>query len=329
MTTKPNASRSDLVRQRRTSRQSSTQASQKRAAQPARRTVSSAREVYHPRSVYLPGEPRRVAPRASRSAARRTGYDFAFTLGRADVRAPGLSIPQLGARWVSGALTLLLGFLIYTLSTASTFTVSAADVVGNQRLSAAELNAMLGVNGQPVFKAVPAQIMVNLRTTFHDLASVKVHVGFPNHITVEVVERAPALAWYQDNVVTWIDANGVAFMPRGDVQGLIQIAANGSPVEVQNDPSKPVYDQPFIEPEMVKAIFNLAPYVPGGAPMIYDPRYGMGWQDPRGWFVYYGQNTLDIPMKLKVYQAIVDTFVRQGIQPTLISVEYLNAPFYK
>ncbi len=37
----------------------------------------------------------------------------------------------------------------------------------------------------------------------------------------------------------------------------------------------------------------------------------------------------DIPMKKMVYQAIVDTLTLQGIQPTLISVEYLNAPFYK
>jgi len=34
-------------------------------------------------------------------------------------------------------------------------------------------------------------------------------------------------------------------------------------------------------------------------------------------------------MKLQVYQAIVDTLTRQGIQPSLISVENLNAPFYK
>ena len=30
-----------------------------------------------------------------------------------------------------------------------------------------------------------------------------------------------------------------------------------------------------------------------------------------------------------VYQAIVDTLTSQGIQPSLISVEYLDAPFYK
>ena len=39
--------------------------------------------------------------------------------------------------------------------------------------------------------------------------------------------------------------------------------------------------------------------------------------------------TQDIEMKKTVYQAIMDSFSRQGIQPTLISVAYLDAPFYK
>ncbi len=80
---------------------------------------------------------------------------------------------------------------------------------------------------------------------------------------------------------------------------------------------------------MVRALTVLAPDVPAGMPMTFDPQYGMGWQDPRGWTVYFGQNTKDVPMKLKVYQAIVDALTFQGVQPTLISVEYLNAPFYK
>ena len=80
---------------------------------------------------------------------------------------------------------------------------------------------------------------------------------------------------------------------------------------------------------MVQAILTLAPKIPAGMPMIYDPNYGMGWQDARGWSVYFGQTTRDVPMKLVVYQSIVDSLTSQGIQPTLISVEYLDAPFYK
>jgi cell division protein FtsQ len=323
----------------------------------ARRTTQTARQAYHPQSFFLPVEPRPVAPttlhkmkdsadrqflrlvsrtgtKGSASSRmtrnpRRKAHDFAFSIGRTAVRAPALSLPNLGPRWISAGLTLLLGLLLYTMGTANTFKVTAAEVSGNQRLDTAEVNAMLGMVGQPIFKAIPSQIEKNLRAAFPDLAGVHVTVAFPNRINVALVERTPILIWSQDGKTTWIDTNGVAFMPRGDVQGLIQIASSGTPPQLPVDPQKPISDQLFIEPAMVKAILALYPQVPSGSPMIYDPKYGIGWQDPRGWSVYFGRNTQDTEMKKKIYQAILDTFSLQGIQPTLVSVAYLDAPFYK
>jgi len=158
-----------------------------------------------------------------------------------------------------------------------------------------------------------------------------VRVSLPNHIRVSVVERGPVLAWFQDDKTTWIDPSGVAFAPRGDIQGLIQVAVSGDPSapQVQDDTQESLLDRPFISPALVQAIIALSPQIPDGAPMIYDHSYGMGWQDPRGWSVFFGQDTQDIEMKKNVYQAITDSFSRQGIQPTLISVADLDAPFYK
>jgi hypothetical protein len=267
--------------------------------------------------------------RPVKQTARQNGYDLAFNLGHTAVRAPTFNLPQLGPRWISAGLTLLLGLLVYSMWTANTFTIQGAEVSGNQRLDAAEVSSALGVTGQPIFMVIPSHIEQNLRTAFPDLAGVSVEVGFPNRIHVSLVERTPILLWSQGDKITWIDSNGVSFMPRGNVPGLIPIAANGDPPKVAGDPKQSVYDQPFIAPAMVQAIMTLSPQVPAGSPMIYDTKYGMGWQDPRGWSVFFGQNTQDIPMKQKVYQAILDTITKQGVQPTLISVEYLDAPFYK
>lgn len=324
MTALQKTSRINFVRQRRTPKT--------RSAHTPQRATQTARKTYHSASVYLPVEPRPVARRTPGRVTKNThrnSFDIAFTLGHAKVRAPVLNIPQLGPRWVSAALTLLLVFILFTMWTASPFTVTGAEVRGNQRLGTAEINAMLGMIGQPIFKAVPAQIKANLQTAYSDLESVKVRVDFPNRIIVDVVERTPVLAWYQDGVLTWIDASGVAFTPRGDVPGLVLVAANGSPVRVPLDSALHLYEQKFITPEWVQALTVLALDVPAGMPMIFDPLYGMGWQDPLGWTVYFGQDSRDIAMKKVVYQAIVDTLTLQGVQPSLISVEYLNAPFYK
>ena len=357
----PEKSRAETVRKRRSS--------QTRSKTSSSKTKQLTRQAYRTGSVLLPVEShpatRRIPVSSSKGrktagngswsqskakkaqsqmgilkpvkqASGQNGYDFAFTLktgtgnlGRTTVHAPAFNLPQLGPRWISAGLTLLLGLVLYTMLTSNSFIVKGADVSGNQRLDAAQVGDALGVTGQPIFNAIPSQIETNLRTAFPDLAGVTVKVGLPNRIYLSVVERTPILLWSQGDKITWIDSNGVSFMPRGNVPGLIPIAANGNPPQVSEDSNHSAYGQAFISPAMVQAILTLHPQVPAGSPMIYDPKYGMGWQDPRGWSVYFGQNTQDIPMKLKVYQAILDTITKQGIQPTLISVEYLDAPFYK
>lgn len=324
MTTLQKTHRVDFIRKRRNPKTPLLRVPQKAGKSP--------RKIYHQDSVNLPIEPHLVSHRSAQRTAKttaRNGYAIAFSLGRTKIHAPTLNIPQLGSRWVSAGMTLLLGFMLLTMWTASPFVVKGADVVGNQRIGTNEINAVLGMVGEPIFKAVPTHIEANLHTAYSDLASIKVRVRFPNHITVDVVERVPVLAWYQNGVVTWIDASGVAFTPRGEVPGLIQVAATGAPANVPLDKTLPIYAQKFITPEMVQAMSVLALDVPAGMPMTFDPIYGMGWQDPRGWSVYFGQDAKDITIKKNVYQAIVDTLTLQGIQPTLISVEYLNAPFYK
>ena len=356
MTIQQKTSRADTVRKRRSSKKRSKPVVKtlRTGTGPTSRT---SRQAYRPESVFLPGTPRPVAPTRLRqlkgSGLRQTfgvsspvkakdgnirrmtkdphrkGYDFAFSLGRTAVRAPLLNLPNLGSRWVSAGLTLLLGLMLYTMVTANTFKVFGVELTGNQRLTAEDVKARLGLTGQAIFNAVPSQIEKDLRTAFPDLAVVSVQIGLPNHIRVAVVERTPILAWTQDGKTTWIDTNGIAFTPRGDVAGMVEIASSGTPPTPTANPQKSIYEQSFISPAMVQAILSLYPQVPGGATMIYDPKYGIGWQDPHGWSVYFGQNTQSIDIKKKIYQAILDTFNLQGIQPTLISVAYLDAPFYK
>jgi cell division protein FtsQ len=304
-----------------------------RRERPRRPNDSASRPVYRPQTLLLPVEPERrrtlepVYKQPRR--AKRQRYDVALSLGQSEVRVPAISLPQFSPRWISGLITAGLIFLLYTMWTSAIFTVSGVRVLGNQRLSAAEIEAAIRMNGQPIFLAVPERIETSLRAAYFDLEAAEVHVGFPNKIVVEVVERTPVIAWYQGNALACIDRNGVAFPPRAATEGLLVVTATGSPPPVEVGMDTPPYERPYLAPEVVQAMLTLAPYLPPGAPMIYDPRYGIGWQDGRGWLVYFGQNTEDIPMKLQAYQAIVETLSAQGIQPSLISMEYLHAPYYK
>ncbi len=291
-------------------------------------------------NIFMPAEPRptfrqdhsitmRQASKQVVNNSRHQRYDIAFTMANTRVRTPGISLPQFGTRWISALLTAILIFVLYMMMTSSTFIVTGAEIRGNQRLGVNDLNAALHMIGQPIFLAVPAQIEQTIRADYPDLSKANVHVNFPNRIVIDVVERTPVLAWYQDKALAWIDSSGVAFPPRGEAEGLINIVSDGTPSPFPVNAGVPIYEHPYIAPELVHAMSVLYPFVPSGMPMIYDLQYGMGWEDTRGWQVFFGQDTNDIPMKIKAYQAIVDMLTRQGIQPKLISMEYLQAPFYK
>ena len=289
--------------------------------------------------MYLPSETRalrNVQPahnsKHPKSQSRNQHYDISFNLGRTSVQAPAISFTGFdlsNPRLISGFVTIALAVLLIFLWTASSFSVSAAEVTGNTRIDSNEIGNRSGILGEPIFKVIPSQVVENIRTGFPELKDVKVQLAFPNQIKVQVVERVPMITWYQDDTVYWVDDEGIAFIPRGEAPGLVQVTSTGAPQDVLVNPDLPFYEQKFIKPEVVQAIINLAPHIPEGMLLIYDPDYGIGWQDPRGWTVQVGQNTLDLSMKLTVYQALVNRLIVQGIQPSLISMEYLDAPFYK
>jgi hypothetical protein len=64
-------------------------------------------------------------------------------------------------------------------------------------------------------------------------------------------------------------------------------------------------------------------------PILYDPTLGFGWNDPRGWSVYFGTSSLDIELKMRVYETLVNSLTQRGIRPVMINVTYPTAPYYR
>jgi len=272
-----------------------------------------------------------IAPKRSANPNVNRRYQASISLAGVHVQMPAISLPRMdfGWRWLSLLLSLALSVALYLMWTLPEFRVAAATVNGNQRLSAEEINAVLGTAGQPIFNLTPLDLETRLRLNYPELASAKVAVTLPNALTVNVTERKPIILWQQNGGYTWIDENGVAFRPRGAADNLISVVALTAPapgLPSANDPLAPV---PFLSPDMVKAIQILAPNLPAGTPMIFDPSYGLGWSDSRGWQVFFGSDAKDIVLKLQVYEAMAASLTQNGIYPAFISVQYANAPYYR
>jgi hypothetical protein len=84
-----------------------------------------------------------------------------------------------------------------------------------------------------------------------------------------------------------------------------------------------------LTPDLVTSILALGAKMPPDTLVLYDSEHGLGWNDPNGWEVYFGAEDEDMEMKLRVYETLVADLQQQGIQPALISVEYVHAPYYR
>lgn len=243
-----------------------------------------------------------------------------------------VSLPHLsyGPRWFSFFIAIFCLLDLYLALNSDMFVVSTPEITGNQRVTSAEIQSVLGAANLPAVYLDPAQIQTNILAAFPDIASAHVVVGLPNSLTVTVEERTPIASWQQDGQTVWVDAAGYAFTPRGQVDKLTQIVAAGAPPTPSNfEPNQTYGARPFLPPDLTNAIETLSAYLPQGAAMVYDPQYGLGWSDPKGWKVFFGLSYADASLKLQVYKSMLELLSKKNIQPTMISVEYPNAPFYR
>jgi len=320
MSDKQELSRSEIARQRRAQRaRKELEQTSKRASKPVAMVA-------------------RVAPRdtASRAAdqkrfANQRRFSIALGLPEIHLHKPGIATQRLFASWrlASISIAVVLGVAIYLALSLPYFRVPNATVQGNNRITREEIETVTGIVGQSIFTIQPNEVAVRLRTNYPELLSAQVKVYLPNYVYITVAERQPVILWQQDGGYTWIDATGVAFRPRGAVTGLIPVQGLVTPpigTPALDDPFSP---PPYIQKELVDAILALAPAVPADSTMVFDRSFGLGWTDSRGWKSFFGTSAQDMPLKVRVYQSLLDSLVSRGITPSFISVMYPDAPFYR
>ena len=268
---------------------------------------------------------------SQKSVANKRSFKIALGLPEIHLHKPAITAQRLHASWrlASVFIALLLSTAIYLVLTLPYFHVPSVTVLGNNRLSRDEVEAVLGVLGQSIFTVQPDEAALRLRMNYPELLSAQVNVYLPNHVYVTLTERQPVILWQQNGAYTWIDSTGVAFRPRGSVTGLVPVTGLAVPPAGAPPVDDPVSAPPYMQKELVDAILALAPTVPADATMVFDPSFGLGWTDSRGWKSFFGTSAQDMPLKVRVYQSLVDSLVSRGVSPLFINVMYPDAPFYR
>jgi cell division septal protein FtsQ len=268
-------------------------------------------------------------PRSRGKSKPRRRYDVALNMPGVEMRLPSLPQVAVGWRLASFLLVAALGLLLYHLWSSPQYRIQTARIIGLQRLTSQDVNAVLNVRDERIFAIDPDILQKKLMQAFPEFSKVDVKVNLPGEVIVKIDERQPILTWRQDGRTILVDANGVSFPMRDDSSAMpaVIVEAHGSP-PVQEVQAENLTLEQFMPVEMVSAILSMNAQVPAGTSLSYDPQRGLGWKDAQGWEVYFG-DTRNMDMKLRLYRAILEKLDKDDIMPALISVEHVHLPYYR
>lgn len=260
---------------------------------------------------------------------------------------------RISWRVFSGILVILFSAGILVAWRSPDYQVGVVEIKGLERISQVDVNNSFDIMQKPIITIEPDEIVKKISSTFPEFKDINVTVSLPNIVTVHLTERKPVIAWKVNETTIWIDADGIVFPARGQAGDLLTIESYSLPVfsyPIEKDETEILMDkfQPkrnywklpphsmiwyeyhrLIDPGLLDAIVRLNIQIPSEKVLLYDSHRGLGWNDPRGWKIFVGFNLERINEKWLAYEKIVSELINQGIRPTLVSVEYLHAPYYR
>ncbi len=268
----------------------------------------------------------------------------------AEVQIPALPKLRMGWRLISGMVFIVSLVVVFGFFNLEFLQVDSLKLKGANRLDQETLLAELSISGKSIVEIIPAEIKQEIEMRFPELSDVRVSIGFPAVVTINVVERQPLITWRLGEQETWIDSTGVMFPPRGDVEAPLMVIATSPPpstaplVTDQESPDETISDEqeppnPVVtevsqmrtSQTFVDGIIALSGYLPEGSTLEYNSEFGLGWRDPQGWMVYFGKSADEIQLKLVEYQTIIEALDSRQLldQLAFISLEFLDAPFFQ
>jgi cell division septal protein FtsQ len=255
-------------------------------------------------------EPRRVEPRRTRTPAIYRGADAPITSadhveGRAFIRW----------RYVSGFVVVCLLIVLAVFFISDSFYIHRIAVTGLEAMTLDEVYQLTGIADTHLFWVDPVEVRRNLLTS-PTIADAQVVVSW-NAPLVQVLiqEREPALLWQQGENSQWLDLQGRIMQQRGVRSDLLVVTAEGEPSDDD------------VSAQTVNGALQIRALLSGVTQLRYSTATGLGYDDPRGWQVWFGDGD-DIPEKILIYNAIVEDLQARAIQPRLINVSNPDAPYY-
>lgn len=259
--------------------------------------------------------PRRRKPR------KRIALALPVELG-AEVSIPIFPGVRAGSRFLSFVLVVLVGAALNSGLRSESFYVDEAEVIGAEMLTAGQVRSIARADRVPAFLVDPHAAQASFEDVA-EVADVSVKVIWPNQVRITIVEREPMVAWDDAGRRWWLSEDGVAFLSHGEREGLLTIESSEPILNITTDPTAEV-----IPSEYLVAASVLKAQLPEAEKLVYHPVHGFGFRDENGWTAYFGTDG-DMVMKVRLYRAVAEKLIDEGIPATMVSVKDAGAPYYR
>ena len=260
---------------------------------------------------------------------------------------------RISWRILSGVLIIVFISVIAVAWQSPDFHIMEVKVDGLKRIKQEEVQEILNLQGQSIFTLQPTFIQRNLFQAYPEFKNIDTIVNLSNQVLLSVTERQPLITWKTNDNILWIDEEGYLIPLRGEAGEMLTIESHHYPdfyypsinekdvIEIskyhqkRNNWKSPLHSMEWfkyhqqITPSLLDSILMLSALIPENKTLLYDPHRGLGWHDPHGWMIFIGFNLENIIEKWIMYEKIVSELSQRGVQPTLVSIEYLHAPYYR
>ncbi len=261
--------------------------------------------------------------------------------------------PKLHFSWrlLSGLITGVCTALLISAFRSPDYLISNIEIEGISRVTQEEINAVVDLDQDRNFLISPLAIENAIQENFPELYDINVSIDLSSTVKIQLQEREPHIAWEYANKKLWVDEEGYLLPDRGQAQVALTLISNQEPPfyipeermilagekrlrktvieKGENDQLALFKVYQRIEPITYQAVKDLNQLLPEQDIILYDIRRGLGWNDSRGFRVYVGSDLDDIAAKMNMVEEIVKTLITSQVIPTMISVEQINAPYYR
>lgn len=275
------------------------------------------------RMAHKSGSVRRGSSRKSKSRKqpkRRFDLMLPAAMG-AEIRLPAVPEIRPGARLLTLPLLAVLVWAGYQLLNGATFLVGQAEILGAEFMSEALVRSIAQVDNTPVFTVDPRQIAEQLES-YPEVSSVEVAVEWPNKVVIQLIERKPVVAWDDGGRMWWLCDDGVAFLEREALPGMVLVVSDEHVLQIQDDPLAQV-----IDPEVLRSAMTLSALLAEVGSLRFELESGFVLEDIRGWKAYFGADG-DMDEKARVYIRIAELLQEQTRQASMVSVVDPSSPYY-